>query len=156
MYIIHRCCNGLNGDCNSPHSTCTSYIEAIISDIEDVTSHIEAATAHTVPGTIKPPFEPTATVHEKRRSQFTQYAGRTHGLTRFLPIQIWRTHVNPCWFGAPQKMSFDRRKLTFALCMTRKMLLVEAINYQTSSLFCQHSLHYLHDVWRIIGWCIIG
>ena len=32
--------------------------------IEVVTSHTATAIAHTVPGTIKPPFEPTATAHE--------------------------------------------------------------------------------------------
>ena len=61
-----------------------SCIEAVTSDIEDVTAHIDAATAHIdhatshtatvtarmAPGSIKPPFEPTATAPEKWRSHF--------------------------------------------------------------------------------------
>ena len=63
--------------CDSPHSTSASHIEAVTSDIEDATDHVEAVTSHTVPAiahtapdTIKPPFEPTVTNHEKMVKPF--------------------------------------------------------------------------------------
>ena len=85
MHSMHRGCNSL-------HSTCTSCIEAVASDIDAVTARVDAATehieavaahieaetahtttvtAHTAPGTNKPPFAPTATVHEKMAKPFS-------------------------------------------------------------------------------------
>ena len=50
----------------------TVHIEAVTSHTAPVTAHIDASTAHTatktahtVPVSIKPPFEPTATAHKK-------------------------------------------------------------------------------------------
>ena len=43
--------------------TATSYIEAVI-------AHMATATSYTAPGTIKPPFEPTLTAHEKMAKLF--------------------------------------------------------------------------------------
>ena len=70
MHIMHR-------DCNSPHSVYKSCIEDVTAHIEDATAHVEDATSHTVtvtvqmaPGTIKPPFEPTATASEKIAKPF--------------------------------------------------------------------------------------
>ena len=48
----------------------TPHKEAATTHMDAATTHTATITAHTAPGTIKPPFEPTTTVHEKWRSHF--------------------------------------------------------------------------------------
>ena len=48
----------------------TAYTAPVMAHIEAATAHTVTVTAHTAAGTITPPFEPTATAHEKWRSYF--------------------------------------------------------------------------------------
>ena len=132
---MHRCCN-------SPHITCTSRTEAVASDIDaatahtdDVTEHIEAATAHieaesahtatvtahTAPGTIKPPFAPTATAYEKMAKPFSCERGFVPSCPHTLLNSRFGNQVN--FFGTWVKVS-RKPFFLFFLCLCLFLVLV--------------------------------